>query len=280
MRERPLRLLIGAVGVLGGAIALAQPPAHEYSPPLPPPAPEAQRARHELAGPPRTSSHQSSEFEGLKLPSEPVDQPIDENSNRPVTDPVHAVDTFVQQSRSQAEASIKELAAEAKSLRARLELVESAIAKWESVTRALDAQSGNRRSGETTLGSLGVEAWPWRKDRSLPPPEVIPADASSNNLSQDLEPVPDPTLPAPELVFPLISPGSDQYPADLPRPADRTKTPRGDAGPPPSELPPQEPTCQVNGTQRVPAVFAPLRSPQFPTKWIQAFESWAANGSN
>jgi hypothetical protein len=96
-------------------------------------------------------------------------------------DPEAAAASFVERSTKEADDAIKTLSKEAEALRARLEKVETGLARWQAVKNALESQTGSK---QTRRRSPAPEATPVRQPSpvdpprdAVAPPRVTPAPA-------------------------------------------------------------------------------------------------------
>ena len=132
-------------------------------------------------------------------------------------DPVDSVETFVERNRKEAAAAIDSLSTEAENLKSRLVRVESALARWQSFSRALNA---DQPTSQTEVPAAGKPNW----KRS----ESDPTARSTQSLPAGDSPpaAPEPTLEIPRAEVPANPP--------LPTPADA----------PEAKPPTTEPTVQ------------------------------------
>lgn len=154
--------------------------------------------------------------------------PVERTSNRRTEpaepaagdDPMADVDSFLTRNRKEADDSIKALTREAEALRARLQKVEEALARWQAVSGALNQEADPDTTGPPS--KPGPRIWrrqPLPESRSTPPPAL---------------PVREPLRQPPP-------PSTDPGPGDLP-PANEgpppAPVPEGPGLPPTSEPPP------------------------------------------
>jgi hypothetical protein len=139
-------------------------------------------------------------------------------------DPMAAVDSFLSRNRKEADDSIKNLTKEAEVLRARLQKVEEALARWQAVSDALNQGAAPIANGPGPKPGPRI----WRRQpapESVPvPPQSPPVRGSRSGLeSPVLGEVPDPTVPLP----------ASEAPSTATIPPQRT----GEELPPPTEPP-------------------------------------------
>jgi len=139
-------------------------------------------------------------------------------------DPVASVETFVERNRKEAESAIQTLTVEAETLKARLAKVETALTRWQSFSRALNA---DQPASQPVVGPGSKPGW------IRPSPEGSPQTtrAEGNRKpvgepSPDLTPVDQPPEPSPK--------------PSVPTPTDAPATPAA-TDPKPTELPATDP---------------------------------------
>ena len=123
-------------------------------------------------------------------------------------DPVDSVESFVERNRKEAEESIKTLTSEAENLKARLIRVESALTRWQTFSRALNA--------DQPASQPGVPATPrstWRN----PDPESSAGSKVEGQVAKPAAPTPE----SPPSTQPPETPANPPVPlpSDLPLPS-------------------------------------------------------------
>ena len=176
---------------------------------------------------------QSPRTDGPALPTVDVSTMILSRSDQPgklappaaKADPVEAVETFVKANRDQAEATIRDLNAEADQLRARLARVEDALARWQALAEALKAGSTGMPPPEIELAPISDpgQAPPWRNparaSKSARPRVLAPPPAEDDERPARVRSQPRPSVVAP----PPAAPEDEPPPMPVPAP-DSTPT--------------------------------------------------------
>ena len=129
-------------------------------------------------------------------------------------DPMAAVDEFLGRNRKEADESIKALAREAETLRARLQKVEAALARWQSVSNALNQDAPQAASGPDQ--SVLLESIPTPPTNDIQPPPERGASGPT--------PPPDdgPTTPPPTMR--TLEPPPEREPSPRPTPVEARPT--------------------------------------------------------
>ena len=152
----------------------------------------------------------------------PPPGPWNARRNPIAEDPMAEVDSFLDRNRKEADEAIKSLSAEAETLKARLQKVEAALARWQAVAGALN--EGNPSLVEPTPGPAGRV--PWRQpelapaptqDVEGPPPGQRPVPAPVEERPPSLPESVPPTAPEPDLrPVPAPEPGPEPTPEPVP----------------------------------------------------------------
>jgi hypothetical protein len=188
---------------------------------------------------------------------------------RPGEDPMGAVDSFLDRNRKEAENSIQALNQEAEILRARLQKVEAALARWQDVSKALKGE-GSLAQGQSTptqlepVPSKGEEPSPTPATAASKPPrwtkptgEAPPTEVKLPDLNSAPESQPKPKTPAVEtnpLPTPSASPAptpttsAGPFPPPVPAEGPAPELPTGPA-PSPTPVPAQTPVAVPTPTQ-------------------------------
>ena len=149
----------------------------------------------------------------------PSPGPVTENgkSEAIAGDPMEAVDSFLDRNRKEAEDATQALTREAETLRARLQKVEAALARWQAVSAALNQKE---ISGDSHRDPRPVE---------VPPPSAPPVSGEPP-LPTPAEPPP----PGPAILPPASNDTLPPSPVALPEPTPAPPTAPADPVPLPS----------------------------------------------
>jgi hypothetical protein len=165
------------------------------------------------AGPPPMAVEPGPTLEPIPVATEPRSNTVQGDG-----DPMMAVDAFLTRNRKEADDSIQALTKEAEALRARLQKVEAALARWHHVSEALEQKAEPGRRMELPAPSPRAR---WKQpDQGPPTPPPGPDDVI-------LRPVPESEVPGrirrpePQPVPEAVQPPAESDPATLPIPAPR-----------------------------------------------------------
>ena len=134
-------------------------------------------------------------------------------------DPVDSVETFVERNRKEAESAIQTLSIEAETLKTRLAKVETALTRWQSFSRALNA---DQPASQPSVAPGSKVRW----ERPSPEGSSRPVK-SEGTMPTAIEPIPDlipmekhsqpSTSPSvPTQAEPPVTPPTEPKPIDLP----------------------------------------------------------------
>ncbi len=134
-------------------------------------------------------------------------------------DPVDSVESFVERNRKEAESAIQTLTLEAETLKARLVKVETALTRWQSFSRALNA---DQPASQPAVGPGSKLRWerPW-PEGSPRPSKIAPSGPLAEEPGPDLAPLdkhsePSTSSSVPTPTEPPLGSQVDPKPTDFP----------------------------------------------------------------
>ena len=145
----------------------------------------------------------------------PTPAPAPQEQAAAKLDPVDAVDSFVERNRKEAATAIESLSTEAENLKSRLAKVESALTRWQSFSRALNADQPASQTEVPTAGKPN-----WKRSGTDPVARPTQPAPAGDSPPVALEPTAEPMkadLPAnPPLPMPADVPEPKPPTIDLP----------------------------------------------------------------